>query len=322
MQYLGIDISKEIFDVALIVDIKNPEKVKQKNFTNDQAGFDNLGKWLSSRASEPVHVAMEATGSYWEALAEHLYDVGILVSVINPSLIKKESQSWALRNKTDELDAKTIARFCLAKQPRFWVAPDPAVRELRDMVRHLGNLQSEKQRHTNRLEARSCQPVEDSLEKMVSVLDEEISMLEKLISKHIDSNHQLKQSAKLLNSIPGIGEKSIGVLLGELMNLTSFAHSKAVAAYAGLSPRRIESGKMKGRSRLSKMGNSRLRRALYFPALTAARYNPIVKAFYERLLEAGKTKMSAICACMRKLLVLVYGVLKNGKSFDPAFKKI
>ena len=322
MQYLGIDISKEKFDVALIVDIKNPEKVKQKNFTNDQTGFDKLGKWLSSRASEPVHVAMEATGSYWEALAEYLYDAGILVSVINPSLIKREAQSWSIRNKTDELDAKTIARFCLSKQPRAWIAPDPDLRELRDMVRHLDNLQSERQRHINRLEARCCQTVIESLEQMISVLDKEISLLEDRINKHIDGNPRLKKNAQLLDSIPGIGEKSIAVLLGELMNLTCFAHSKAVAAYAGLSPKRIESGKMKGRSRLSKMGNSRLRRALYFPALTAVRYNPIVKALYERLLENGKTKMSAIGACMRKLLVLVYGVLKNGKSFDPAFEKI
>lgn len=319
MQYLGIDISKEKFDVALICDSKCPSKFKQKNFSNDAAGFEQLEKWLSSRVSETVHVAMEATGSYWEALAEYLYAAGILVSVVNPSLIKREAESWALRNKTDELDSKTIAIYCLSKQPRAWISPDPVVRELRDLVRHLDNLKSDRQRYINRLESRGCQAVTDSLGQMVSVLDAEIAMLENHIKKHIDGNPRLKECAKLLDSIPGIGEKSIAVLLGELMNLGNFAHSKAVAAYAGLSPRRIQSGNMKGKSRLSKMGNSRLRCALYFPTLTAVRYNPVVKAFYERLLEAGKSKMSAIGACMRKLLVLVYGVLKNEKTFDPAF---
>ena len=315
MQCLGIDVSKDKFDVALLVDESNLDKFKQKVFSNDPDGFVRLIGWLKTRASEPVHVGMEATNTYWESLAEFLSDQGMLVSVINPSLVKKEAQSWGARNKTDKADARVIARYCAAKRPRAWVAPSMEARELRDLVRHLSCLQEERQRHRNRLETASSDAVSSSLEQLIVFLDEKISDLENGIRNHIDRHTGLKSNADLLRSIPGLGDKTIAVILSELPDVSNFRSAKSAVAYGGLSPRRIESGSYKGATRLCKFGNAQLRRALYFPAIVATQYNPLVRDFYIRLRRNGKCKMSAIGACMRKLLAIVYGVLRTGTPF-------
>jgi transposase len=315
VQRLGIDVSKDKFDVALLVDESNLDKFKQKVFSNDHDGFVRLLGWLKTRASEPVHVGMEATNTYWESLAEFLSDQGMLVSVINPSLIKKEAQSWGVRNKTDKVDARVIARYCAAKKPQAWVAPSMEARELRDLVRHMSCLQEERQRHRNRLETASSEAVRSSLEQLIVFLDEKISELENGIQNHIDRHPGLKSNAELLRSIPGLGDKTIAVILSELPDVSNFRSAKSAVAYGGLSPRRIESGSSKGATRLCKFGNAQLRRALYFPAVVATRYNPLVNEFYVRLRQNGKCKMSAIGACMRKLLAIVYGVLRTGTPF-------
>jgi transposase len=316
MQQLGIDISKDNFDVALILVESNPDKAKRKDFSNKDCGFSKLKSWLDVRATGPIHAAMEATGPYWEALAVFLCELGITVSVVNPGLVKKEAESWNIRNKTDKVDALTIARFCLAKRPRAWVPPPAEVRELRDLVRHLDSLEHEKRQNANRLCAGvKSATVERSLEDVIAFLDREIVRLKERIRDHINEHPGLKSNADLLKSIPGVGEKTAAVLLGELQHLSNFANAKQVSAFAGLSPRTVVSGKFRGQTRLCKAGNSRLRRALYLPAVVAAKCNYAVRDLYERLRSNGKCKMSAIGACMRKLLHIAYGVLKTGTPF-------
>lgn len=315
MQYLGIDVSKDKFDVALMLDESTPEKFKQKVFSNDSAGFVRLIGWLKTRASEPVQACMEATNTYWEGLAEFLSDQGFVVSVVNPSLVRKEAQSWGARNKTDKADARVIAKYCAAKRPQAWVAPSMEIRELRDLVRHMSCLQEERQRHRNRLETASSNAVRSSLEQLIVFLDEKIRELEDAIRQHIDRHPSLNGDADLLRSIPGLGDKTIMVVLSELPDVSNFRSAKSAAAYGGLSPKRNESGCYKGATRLCKFGNAQLRRALYFPAIVATRHNPLVRDFYIRLRQNGKCKMSAIGACMRKLLAIAFGVLKTGTPF-------
>jgi transposase len=315
VQYLGVDVSKDKFDVALLLAESEPGKLLEANFTNDAKGFKKLETWLRSKASEQVHVAMEATNTYWETLAEFLCETGFVVSVINPSLIKNEAKSWGVRNKTDKADARVIAGYCAAKKPQAWVAPLPEVRELRDLERHLASLQEEIQRHRNRLDTASTAAVRASLEHVIVFLNQEIDELESKISDHIDRHPNIKADADLLASIPGLGPKTIAMILSELPDVTNFRSAKSVAAYAGLSPKRFQSGKDKGTTRLCKFGNGHLRQALYFPAIVATRHNPLIREFYRKLCARGKCKMSAICACMRKLLTLAYGVLRTGTPF-------
>ena len=312
---LGIDIAKATFQVALLRDTK----LRHHTFANTPQGFAQLQAWLSKRGINHVHACMEATASYGEALARFLYQAGHTVSVVNPTRIKGFAQSELQRNKTDKLDASVIARFCATQGPEAWSPPPVEIEQLQALVRRLEAVQEMRQRELNRLEAANSQAlVRESLEKMIAALDAEIARLRQLIRDHISQHPRLRQERDLLISIPGIGETTAAWLLSEVQ-VQAYKSARAVAAHAGLTPRHHQSGtSMRGPTRLSKTGSARLRRAMYLPAVVAKRYNPLIKAFCERLQQRGKRPMEIIGAAMRKLLHIVYGVLKSGKAFDPS----
>ena len=224
-------------------------------------------------------------------------------------------------SKTDKADAQLIARFCEMHQPPLWNPPAPEIRELQALVRRLETLEEMRLMEENRLASGvSCEAVRADLEEHVADLQTRIDKTRRQIQDHIDQHPGLKDKATLLESIPGIGEATAALLLAELGELTQFSSACQVAAFAGLVPRIRESGSsVRSRARLSKVGSSRLRKSLYFPAITALRFNPLIKALGLRLSAAGKSKMLIIGAAMRKLLHLAYGVLKSGRPFDPDF---
>jgi len=163
--------------------------------------------------------------------------------------------------------------------------------------------------------------VRTSLQKSLRFLEAEVKRLQQQIKEHTNNHPGLKADKELLLSIPGIGETTAHELLGEMPDVQQFASAQAVAAYAGLCPRQHQSGSsVRKRSRLSKTGNGHLRKALYFPAVSAMRCNPVVRAHYERLRENGKGKMVALGAAMRKLLMIAYGVLKHRRPFDAQWQ--
>ena len=173
----------------------------------------------------------------------------------------------------------------------------------------------------NRLEVAATAAVSESLAGHVAYLDEEIARTEALIGSHIDSHPGLRAQRDLLVSIPGIGETTAAKLLAEIMDVKLYKGARQLAAFAGLAPRLHESGSsVRKRARLSKAGAPRLRKALYFPAIAAIKYNPYVKDLSERLRQRGKCPMQVIGAAMRKLIHLAYGVLKSGRPFDPEMK--
>lgn len=316
--FLGIDVSKATLDVALIKDEKKP---RHKVFANTSAGHAQLVCWLQDNRTPHVHACMEATGTYSEALATALADAGHSVSLVNPAPIKAFGQSQMSRGKTDKIDAQLIARFCLMHRPPLWTPPAAEVRQLQALVRRLEALQQMHTMEGNRLEAAAPGgPVHKSLEQHLAFLGKEIEQTKQQIKDHIDQNPPLKERRDLLVSIPGVAEATAAALLAELGEVSLFARAGQVAAFAGLCPRLRQSGSsVRGRCCLCKVGSSRLRKALYFPAIAALRFNPLIKALGERLKERGKAKMAVVGAAMRKLLVLAYGVLKSGKPFDPNF---
>ena len=312
---LGIDISKKKFDVALL----NNNKLKNKKFTNDTKGFESLVHWLEKQDVLSVHVCMEATGVYGEALSEYLFDTGLTVSVVNPARIKGFAQSELLRSKTDKVDAGLIARFCHAMQPQTWSPQAKEIRQLRDLVRRLDALQGMHQQERNRLEAAS-EIVQAQLLRHIDYLNKEIKEIKRIINQHIDNHPELKNRKRLLESIPGIGEATISVILSEFGRITQFKNAKALAAFIGVAPRTRQSGSsLRGRGMMSKTGRSKLRKAFFMPALVALRYNPVIKDMKVRLTEAGKSKMAIVGAALRKLVHLIYGVLKNGVPFNEKF---
>ncbi len=314
---LGIDISKAKFDVALL----HNDKVKHKKFENKLNGFKQLIEWLNLYQLENVHTCMEATGIYGEALALYLHEKGYCVSVVNPAQIKGFGRGKLTRTKTDKADAKLIAHFCLAMNPPLWEPLPSHIRELQALVHRLEALQDMYQQESNRLES-SADIVKSSIEHVISKLAEEIKAIKLEIKNHIDRYPDLRDKRKLLDTIPAVGENTISQILAFLM-IERFDSAKKMAAFVGLNPKQHISGtSVMGRSCLSKMGNCNLRKSLYMPAIVAKRYNPIIKAFCERLAKAGKPTMLILGAAMRKLVHIIYGVLKSGQPFDPGLTPI
>ncbi|HYQ92882.1 MAG TPA: IS110 family transposase [Candidatus Competibacteraceae bacterium] len=307
---IGVDIAKAKFDAAVLMD----SKYKTKVFPNTPAGFETFLTWLSPFV--PAHVCLEATGRYGEALATFLVEQGITVSVVNPAQIHAFGKAELSRTKTDKGDAKLIARFCHLQQPPAWQPLPPALRQLQALVRRLDDLMTMRQMEHNRQDGAEA-TVQASLTRVLALLDAEIEQTRAAIHAHFDQYPDLRQQRELLDTVPGLGETTIAVLLACLGDIHRFDTAKQVAAFAGLSPAERQSGKYKGQTRLSKTGDVLLRKALYFPAIVAGQHNPIVQAFCERLKAKGKAGKVIVCAAMRKLLTLAYGVLKSGCPFDP-----
>jgi transposase len=312
---LGIDQAKKKFDVALL----RNGKYRSKAFENNPAGFSELLTWLSKNDVESVHACMEATSTYGEALARFLYDAGHSVSVTNPARIKAYGQSELLRTKNDKTDAKLIARFCETMKPTLWQPAPAEIEYLRGLGRRRDALVSMRTQELNRQE-NSNEIVSTSIQTVLECLDKEIEQISKLIRDHISKHPDLKRKHDLLDSIPGVGPATIEAILSEINAFEGFATVEQVVAYMGLSPKEHTSGSsVKGKSAICKIGNARLRKALYMPALSTMLYNPIVKALYDRMKAKSKNGMVIACACMKKLVHLIYGVIKSNKPFDPAY---
>ena len=314
---LGIDISKAKFDVMLLHEGQSIHAV----FANGPKGFGKLRHWLKKQDVKQLHACMEATGTYGDDLAEYLHAQGYAVSMVNPSRIKAYAESQLRRNKTDKTDAGVIADFCRTQQPALWSPPDPALRELRGLVRYLEDLHGIRTQQISRLKAGSLNPtVSRNLRKHIAFLDRQIQEVEDLIRQHIDQHPDLKHQHELLTSIKGIGDTTASALLAEIGDWRSFPAARQLAAFGGLTPRQRQSGSsVRGRSRFAKIGNPHLRRILFLPALTARRCNPIIKPFCDNLALHHKPKMVVIGAAMHKLLRIAYGVLKSDQPFDPLF---
>lgn len=309
---IGLDISKLKFDATILFE---NNKIKQRKFDNTHSGFKDFIKWLKLNKGEEAHICMEATGVYGDALATFLYDSGITVSMVNPLQIKGFAQSMLSRNKTDQTDATLIAHFCRAMQPKTWQPAPEHVRVLQALVRRLEALESMNRQELNRLGV-APEHIKCSIEAVIKKISEEIKLIKNKIKEHVTKNPDLNDKSKLLQSIPGVGPATIMQVLAFIGDPSLFDNAKKLSAFVGLNPKQNQSGtSINGRTRLSKMGNANLRKAFYMPAVVALRYNPIIKAFSERLKASGKMMMVIIGAAMRKLLHIIYGVLKSGKPF-------
>lgn len=317
--YLGIDISKEHFDVALLRD----EKYILGRFENSRSGFKKLFNWLKKQKAQQCQVCMEATGRYGELLAEALYEKGHVVSVVNPAVIKRYAESRMRRNKTDPEDAKLIAHFCATQSPLPWTPPPAHIRELQEMSRRLDTLKSDLVGEQNRLQSglRSTVVIK-TVKANITFLKRQIIGLEQAIKDHVDHHPDLKEKNELLESIPGIGFGTATAFIAEVPDINRFESASQLAAYAGLTPSLNHSGKKNySPGKLAKIGHKRLRSIFFMPNLSARACNPLIQALVKRLTDAGKRGKTIRGAVMRKLLHLAYGVLKTGKPFDPHHHK-
>ncbi len=319
---LGIDIGK---DQIVVVLLRPAHAAEAATFDNGLAGFKTVQRFLKKRRVRALHACMEATGRYYEALADFLDAAGWTVSVVNPARIKAYAEAQLSRNKTDRLDAALIADVCRTQQPAPWTPLPPAQRELQALVRHLDDLQADDQRQRNRLHAlqHAAQPaplVLANLEAQLTLLHGQIEQVKHAIQQHLNQHPDLKRDKDLLTSIPGIGALTAGKLLAEFRAIRDFSDVRQLVAFAGLNPRQHQSGATaRGHTPISKQGRATIRAALFLPAIVAKNRYPCLQPLIERWRQRGLCQMEMVVAMMRKLLHLIFGVLKSGQPFDPHY---
>lgn len=323
MFYLGIDVSKAKLDCLLLDMASN--KRKSKTVSNSPEGYDTLLAWLDKQQAGAAHVIMEPTGVYHEQAALALTDAGLKVSLVNPAQLRQFAQGLGIKTKTDAADSAVLARYGATQNPGSWQPPPACVRELRALLARHDAVAEDLRREKNRAEkaAATGTPalVQQSIDQSIAFLNKELNQLQQAIDEHIDRHPDLRNKRELLMSIPGVGRR-VSDHLTALLASRDFEHAEQLAAYLGLVPVVWESGtSVRGRPHLSKAGPAHLRKLLYLPAVMAIRWNPHVKALYERMRDRGKSKMAGIGAAMRKLAHLCFGVVKSGKPYDANWLK-
>jgi transposase len=239
--------------------------------------------------------------------------------VVNPARIKGYAQATMQRNKTDKLDSAVIASFCATHHPSAWQPLSEEHKRLRALVRHREDLLQTRLQQQNRLRDTTDTLVLASLQAVLDAIAKQLAAVEQAIRDQLAATDELRTNLALLTAIVGIGAVTAAKLLAEFADIAQYASAKAAAADAGLTPSQFESGtSVRRRPRLSKMGKAGIRAALYWPAITAMTRCPAFKAFAERLATRGKPKKVIICAVMRKLVHIIYGVLKHRTPYDPA----
>lgn len=320
--FVGIDVSKNKLDCLWLKDpVKT--KVKTKVVENRQKCHVQLAEWLcKNTGADPrdIHVVMEATNVYHEALAHCLYGRGFRITVANPARVRNFAKGLGTLQKTDKKDSCVLAKFGHQNTPDLWKPEPVEVRKLKAMLSRLEALEGDLQRELNRMETaeitEASEVVLESLNKMIEELRAEKTRIEKQIDDHIDNHPQLKKDRRFMQSIDAVGPVTSRMMLA-VIHSRPFKKATQVSAYLGLVPVLYESGTLKGRSHLSKRGPANIRAKLYMAAVVATKHNSDIKAQYERLLKNGKTKMQAICAAMRKLVQICFGVIKHQSEYQP-----
>lgn len=305
---VGVDVAKDTLEVAV--------SAEGKTFTvrNQSKGIRSLISKLEELGVDLV--IMEATGGYERPLRDALAKAGLPARVVNPANVRHFARSGGTRAKTDPIDARVLVRYAEAHNIQPELAPTEEEQELKDLDRRRRQLVKELRREKNRLGHTLAEPVRESIKRHTSYLEAEIAALERILEEHVHQVKELRERKQLLETAPAVGPKtstSCTVLLPELGTLGP----KQIAGLVGLAPHPKDSGK-KSSPRTISGGRPEVRSALYMAALAATTHNPVLKEFYQRLIQRGKPPKVALCAVARKLLVIMNAMVRDNKPWDPA----
>lgn len=303
--FVGIDVSKESLEVAL-----RPSG-KQQTFRNDDEGVAHLVQCL--RAEAPALIVLEATGKFELRVARALAVEGLLFNIINPRQARAFAKATGILAKTDRIDALVLARFAEALQPQARSLKTEETEALCDLVTRRRQVVEMITAEKNR-QGTASKRVRRDIQAHIRWLEKRLEDLNDDIDDLIRQSPLWREKEKLLQSVTGVGPVLVSTLLGALPELGTL-NRKQIAALVGVAPFNRESGRHRGK-RTILGGRGSVRTVLYMGTLAAIRYNPVIRAFYQRLFESGKPKKVAITACMRKLLVILNTMLKNGTSWQ------
>ena len=312
---IGIDVSKKKLDVCALFDGKTRKKIVD----NSVSGFKSLRNWISKNNINNPHICMESTGCYSESVAEFFHELGFKVSVVNPLQIKSFRSSKLIRQKTDSVDAQIIAEFCLQNAPAAWKPRSPEQKELHYLNVRISALKSELNRVSNALENKKLSKVIlKSIHDEIKFLKNQIALLEDEAQKILNSNQNLKEQFDRITKIKGVGEKLALAIIADMPDVSNFQKSGQFSAFAGVSPSHFQSGSsVRGKSHISRLGSKSIRKVLYMSALVVKNHNPHFQKFVQKLQKKGKAPKVIIVAIMRKLMCILFGMLKNPSNFDP-----
>lgn len=325
-QGVGIDISKDDFQVCFSVLTDGLDvKIKgSRKFKNTRCGFECFCDWFSSKQTTdlPISFTMEATGVYYEGLAYYLFNKGFTVHVVLPNQVKKYGQSLGTKSKTDSIDASILARMNLERKLSPWQPFSPNLQELKQLCRERDRLITERTAIKNHLHSYSHQgiPPQGSIkrcEEHIAFLNKQLVQIEKHIKDILQKDMALSKRLDHIQTIKGVAFWTAIIVISETNGFATFNSIKQLTSYAGLDVRIAESGKWKGKSKISKQGNSYIRKALYFPAFCMATHDKNTNQFYQRLLLKKGVPMMAAVAVQRKILALMYTLWKKQEDFKP-----
>lgn len=314
-QFIGIDISKDTFDIWIL-------GKGHSCFPNTSKGFNAFKKHLTPDAC----CVMEATGCYYQQLALFLYERDHLVSVVNPLVIKRFIQMKLQLNKTDKADAEMIAQYASEQPLKPWEPEPEYITQCKALNSTMEIYFKQRTSLKNKLQGLQSQGVKASLliislKRQIRQITKEILLLEQEIESLIKQNNGTLLTN--VSSIPGIGKKTAMLLIAHTNGFKAFESSKQLSAYFGLAPvERTSGSSIRGKSRISKRGNGSMRVLLFMCSFTASQCNPQCKALYERITNKGKSKKLALIAVCNKLLKQAYAIANSGIPYDANYRSI
>lgn len=324
---LGIDISMKSFHVCLsVIAIDQQVKVKaSKKFTNNISGFKELHDWIQKHYKQPdlpLQIVMEATGVYFEQCALFLFKKGYTVIVLLPNKAKNYLKSKGLKSKNDTIDAKGLAQMGAEQKLEPWQPMGDFFYTLRSLTRHHESLQALKTNINNQLHADNAgmyanKEVGKQLKKLITTIEKQLEEMEESIEKHVASDQEVYEKVMGICKIKGVGLLTVATVIAETNGFLLFKNIPQVVSYPGYDVIENQSGDHVGKTKISKKGNSHIRRILHLPAFNVVRYqvSPFVQLFNRTLLK-HHVKMKSYVAVQKKLLVIIYTLWKNNKAFD------
>lgn len=329
---IGIDMSKQKFNVCVsVIDTHQRVKIKAtRSFENTLKGFDCFLTWIAKHCKEdiPLVFLMEATGIYYEQLAWYLFQKDKQVSVILPTKAKRYKESLGLKSKNDSIDAKGLSRMACEQNLKVWQPLSKDIYAMRLITRQIERVSTLITQLNNQLQALQHgmyrdKSVEKMIEKNIAALKQQKGKLERKIEDVINNDASLKERFEQICRIKGLGIQTLAVIVAETDGFALIENQSQLVSYAGYDVVENQSGKRIGKTKISKKGNSHIRRALHLPALNMVRYNQApFAALYERVFERSKIKMKGYTAIQKKMLIIIYTLWKKKQAYNPNYIKL
>lgn len=329
-QVLGVDVDQKNLVVTLgkLTEDLTVELYAHRVFANNKKGFLSLLKWVNSLTDRSIsfQIVMEATGVYHEKFAYFLDEKGYALSVVLPNKISNYMRTLDIRTVTDKSCSQAIARFGLERKLDCWKRPKKIYKRLQQLTRERGQIIDERTMVKNQLHAEKTEadPNMNSLKRLesrIKFLKGQDAEIMKELNVYLKEDDTLAQQVKRITTIPGVGELTAMTVLAETNGFELIRNKRQLTSYAGLDVKEKLSGtSVHKKPKISKQGNRSLRKAMYFPAITAIKHNKVQKDLYERITDKNGIKMKGLVAVQRKLLELIYTIYKNETVFDPEYE--